>query len=81
MTRPTRRRVLALAAAACGLAVLGRPAAAAPLHRWEGVALGADVTLTVRGGTAVSQLCQEPGSSTRSRSVRASSRVQPRWYE
>lgn len=52
MTRPTRRRVLALAAAACGLAALGRPAAAAPLHRWDGVALGADVTLTVRGGTA-----------------------------
>lgn len=43
---PTRRRFLALSA--CALAT---PAAAQPPHRWEGMALGADVALTVRGGT------------------------------
>ena len=43
-----RRRFLTLAA--CALAA---PAAAAPqTHRWQGVALGADVALSVRGGDA-----------------------------
>ncbi|MFC3166957.1 FAD:protein FMN transferase [Paracoccus fontiphilus] len=42
-----RRRFLALSA--CALAT---PAAAGVRHRWQGVALGADVTLTVQGGNA-----------------------------
>lgn len=42
-----RRRFLALSA--CALAT---PAAAGARHRWQGLALGADVTLTVAGGTA-----------------------------
>ena len=41
--RPTRRRFLAIAAAAAGfpLAAAGARAEAAPLHRWSGAALGA----------------------------------------
>ena len=40
---PTRRRFIAIAAAAAGLplAAVGARAAAAPLHRWSGIALGA----------------------------------------
>ncbi|WP_207103135.1 FAD:protein FMN transferase [Paracoccus shandongensis] len=41
-----RRRFLALSA--CALAA---PALAGDRHRWQGVALGADVALTVQGGT------------------------------
>lgn len=41
-----RRRFLALSA--CALAL---PAAARARHRWQGAALGADVALTVEGGT------------------------------
>ncbi|MTE01914.1 thiamine biosynthesis protein ApbE [Paracoccus sp. YIM 132242] len=41
-----RRRFLALST--CALAV---PALAGDCHRWQGVALGADVALTVQGGT------------------------------
>lgn len=43
--RPSRRRFLALSA--CALAT---PAFAGDRHRWQGVALGADVALTVQGG-------------------------------
>ena len=41
--RPTRRRFIAIAAAAAGLpfAALRAGAATAPLHRWSGIALGA----------------------------------------
>lgn len=42
---PNRRRFLALSA--CALAA---PALAGDRHRWQGTALGADVTLTVQGG-------------------------------
>ena len=40
---PTRRRFIAIAAAAAGLplAAVGASAAAAPLHRWSGIVLGA----------------------------------------
>lgn len=43
----SRRRFLALSASALAL-----PAAAPFRHRWQGTALGADVALTVQGGTA-----------------------------
>ena len=43
-----RRRFLALSACA---AAFTRPAAAAAPHRWTGQALGADVALTVAGGS------------------------------
>ncbi|MBB1491444.1 MULTISPECIES: FAD:protein FMN transferase [unclassified Paracoccus (in: a-proteobacteria)] len=46
MTLP-RRRFLAMSACAIAL-----PAAAQARHRWQGVALGADVALTVEGGDA-----------------------------
>jgi thiamine biosynthesis lipoprotein len=45
MTRPTRRRVLAISAAAA--AALALPAAAAPVTRWRGVALGAAASITL----------------------------------
>lgn len=41
----TRRRFLTIAAAAATVA--GRPAAAAPLHRWRGQALGAQASITL----------------------------------
>lgn len=46
-----RRRFLALSASALSTCALATPARAGTPYRWDGVALGADVTLTVRGGT------------------------------
>lgn len=49
MTRaPTRRRILAISAAACALAIAGRPAAAIET-RWRGRALGAAASLRIAG--------------------------------
>jgi thiamine biosynthesis lipoprotein len=45
MLRPTRRRFLSIAAAATALA--GAPAAAAPVTRWRGVALGSAASITL----------------------------------
>lgn len=59
-----RRRFLALSA--CALAL---PAAAAPTrHQWQGMALGADVALTVEGGTpaAARAFFAEAGRALRS---------------
>lgn len=43
--RLTRRRFIAISAAAAGGAALGRPASAASLHTWRGVALGAAASI------------------------------------
>lgn len=51
IARLSRRRFLGIAACAGGLAALGLPIEAAPRHRWQGQALGADVALTVAGGS------------------------------
>lgn len=45
MTRPNRRRFLTIAAGALGAAAL--PAQAAPLHRWQGIAMGARATILI----------------------------------
>ncbi|MDE0052434.1 MAG: FAD:protein FMN transferase [Rhodospirillales bacterium] len=51
---PTRRRFIAIAAAAAGfpLAAAGVRAEAAPLHRWSGVALGAAAEIVLHGPDA-----------------------------
>lgn len=46
-----RRRFLALSACTLSACALATPAAAGVRHRWQGTALGADVALTVQGGT------------------------------
>lgn len=45
MTRPNRRRFLTIAAGALGAAAL--PAQAAPLHRWRGIAMGAQAMILI----------------------------------
>ncbi|MDR5653642.1 FAD:protein FMN transferase [Ruixingdingia sedimenti] len=45
MTRTTRRRFLAISAAAAGMAAL--PARAAAVYQWRGIALGAQATITL----------------------------------
>lgn len=45
MTRPNRRRFLTIAAGALGAAAL--PAQAATLHRWQGIAMGAQATILI----------------------------------
>ena len=45
MDRPNRRRFLTIAAGALGVSAL--PAQATPLHRWRGVAMGAQATILI----------------------------------
>lgn len=48
--RPTRRRVIAIFAAAAGAALAGmRPARAGQMHQWRGIAMGAEARITFSG--------------------------------